>query len=315
MISGNDTMAMGAEAALLAAGRKDVIVVGFDGSNDVRDSILKGGIKATVLQPAYREAQLAVEQADAYIKTKTAPKDEKQLMDCVLINPSNAGQARDLRAQALSAHGRRADGFVRASPFVTERALNALGWMRCRGGCGTLGSLLAGSFRRRTSRRLANAGAPNGGGAFDPDKMVAAIWSAKVVPYFEKKAGPSSRSARSRRQVAGRGRARKFGYRAKSEDTPWTLMVKFDGVIVAADTESRASTISVDATGKGKTDAIVQIGPAMRGTAIRDALDFVSFGDFTNQIDFARFGKAFNTYVNQHDAREAAARRPWSGGR
>jgi erythritol transport system substrate-binding protein len=46
-------MAMGAMAALEAAGkRKDVIVVGFDGSNDVRDSIKKGGIKATVLQPA-----------------------------------------------------------------------------------------------------------------------------------------------------------------------------------------------------------------------------------------------------------------------
>jgi len=83
-------MAMGAEAALKAAGRSDVIVVGFDGSNDVRDSIKQGGIKATVLQPAYREAQLAVEQADAYIKTKTAPKTEKQLMDCVLINASNA---------------------------------------------------------------------------------------------------------------------------------------------------------------------------------------------------------------------------------
>jgi erythritol transport system substrate-binding protein len=58
----------------------------------VRDSILKGGIKATVLQPAYREAQLAVEQADAYIKNKAVPKSEKQLMDCVLINSSNAGK-------------------------------------------------------------------------------------------------------------------------------------------------------------------------------------------------------------------------------
>jgi erythritol transport system substrate-binding protein len=90
VISGNDTMAMGAEAALKAAGRSDIIVVGFDGSNDVRDSIKQGGIKATVLQPAYREAQLAVEQAVAYIKTKAAPKSEKQLMDCVLITPSNA---------------------------------------------------------------------------------------------------------------------------------------------------------------------------------------------------------------------------------
>ncbi|WJS06246.1 D-ribose ABC transporter substrate-binding protein [Roseibium aggregatum] len=91
VISGNDTMAMGAWAALKAAGRTDVIVVGFDGSNDVRDSILEGGIKATVLQPAYRQAQIAVEQADQYLKMGSTGQDEKQLMDCVLINGSNAG--------------------------------------------------------------------------------------------------------------------------------------------------------------------------------------------------------------------------------
>jgi erythritol transport system substrate-binding protein len=90
VISGNDTMAMGAYAALAAAGKKDVIVVGFDGSNDVRDSIKSGGIKATVLQPAYAQAQKAVEQAHAFIKTGKAPAEEKQLMDCVLITAKNA---------------------------------------------------------------------------------------------------------------------------------------------------------------------------------------------------------------------------------
>jgi predicted lipoprotein len=144
---------------------------------------------------------------------------------------------------------------------------------------------------------LASAGGTNGAAAFDPDKMVASIWSPKVVPTFEKKAGPFPQvrdlTAKSPDEAGA-----KFGYRAKSEDTPWTLMVKIEGVIVGADTESRAATISVDATGQGKTDAIVQIGPAMRGTAIRDALDFISFNDFTNQIDFAEVGKAFNTYVN-----------------
>ncbi len=90
VISGNDTMAMGAWAALEAAGRTDVIVVGFDGSNDVRDSIRKGGIKATVLQPAYRQAQLAVEQAKQYLDTGKTGVDEKQLMDCILINADNA---------------------------------------------------------------------------------------------------------------------------------------------------------------------------------------------------------------------------------
>ncbi len=92
VICGNDTMAMGAWAALEAAGRTDVIVVGFDGSNDVRDSILAGGIKATVLQPAYRQAQIAVEQADQYLSTGSTGQDEKQLMDCVLINGDNAAK-------------------------------------------------------------------------------------------------------------------------------------------------------------------------------------------------------------------------------
>jgi erythritol transport system substrate-binding protein len=90
VISGNDTMAMGAYAALEAAGRKDVIVVGFDGSNDVRDSIKNGGIKATVLQPAYQQAQNAVEQADKFLKTGSTGLEEKQLMDCILINAENA---------------------------------------------------------------------------------------------------------------------------------------------------------------------------------------------------------------------------------
>lgn len=92
VISGNDTMAMGAWAALEAAGRTDVIVVGFDGSNDVRDSILKGGIKATVLQPAYAQAQMAVEQADAFIASGSTGLEEKQLMDCVLVNADNAAK-------------------------------------------------------------------------------------------------------------------------------------------------------------------------------------------------------------------------------
>ena len=90
VISGNDTMAMGASAALQAAHRPDVIVSGFDGSNDVRDQIKAGKIADTVLQPAYQIAQLAVEEADQYLKTKSTGKPEKQSIDCVLITKANA---------------------------------------------------------------------------------------------------------------------------------------------------------------------------------------------------------------------------------
>jgi erythritol transport system substrate-binding protein len=92
VIAGNDTMAMGASAALKAAKRNDIIVVGFDGSNDVRDAIKRGDIRATVLQPAAEAATNAVDQADKYLKTGSTGKPEKQLINCSLITKTNAGK-------------------------------------------------------------------------------------------------------------------------------------------------------------------------------------------------------------------------------
>ena len=148
-------------------------------------------------------------------------------------------------------------------------------------------------------KAIAAGGSTSGTAVRDPGQMVASVWSTKVVPYFEKKAGPFL-AVRDLAEKAPDEAGAKWGYRAKSEDAPWTLMVRIEGTIVAADTESRAATIGVDVTGQGKTDATVQIGPAMFGTSIRDALSFVSFNDFTNQIDFARYGDAFNAYVNRN---------------
>ena len=89
VISGNDTMALGAYSALKAAGKGNVIVVGFDGSPDVAESIKAGEIKATVLQPVVQLSQMAAEQADKFIKTGKTGADEKQTVDCILINPDN----------------------------------------------------------------------------------------------------------------------------------------------------------------------------------------------------------------------------------
>lgn len=97
VIAGNDTMALGAAAALKAANKKGVIVVGFDGSPDAIAAIKAGDIKATVLQPAARLARLAVEQADKQIKSGSASVNatgtaEKQSIDCELVTRENADQ-------------------------------------------------------------------------------------------------------------------------------------------------------------------------------------------------------------------------------
>ena len=91
VIAGNDTMAL-AQAALIAADKTDVIVVGFDDSDDAIQSIGKGELKATSLQPVAEMAQQAAMQADEWIKAGSASKPEKQSIDMVLLTPENACQ-------------------------------------------------------------------------------------------------------------------------------------------------------------------------------------------------------------------------------
>jgi len=92
VICGNDTMALGAQAALDAAGLGDVFVAGFDGSDDVNDSMLAGKIDVGGLQPVAEMAIQAVVQADEYIRTGSTGKPEKQSIDMVLLTPENACQ-------------------------------------------------------------------------------------------------------------------------------------------------------------------------------------------------------------------------------
>ncbi|MFA1624148.1 DUF2291 family protein [Rhizobium mongolense] len=133
--------------------------------------------------------------------------------------------------------------------------------------------------------------------AFDPNAKVEAIWQPQVVPYFEKRAGELKevlQLATSSPDQAGE----RYGNPRKQSSSPWTYAVKFTGKVIASDTASRAATLDVDADGDGKADAKVQIGPALRGTALRDTLDFVNFNEFKNQIEWAQFGKAFNEKAN-----------------
>lgn len=98
--AGNDTMALGVEAALQDAHMKNVIVGGMDGSNPVRDSILRGGIKFTVMQPLYAFSTLAVEEANLFLKTGSIGKrPEKQLLNCILITKQNAKSLNNFRVQ------------------------------------------------------------------------------------------------------------------------------------------------------------------------------------------------------------------------
>ena len=92
VIAGNDTMALGASAALKAAGMNDVIVAGFDGSREVMDAIVAGDINHTVLQPIANFSEMAVRMAHDEVTTGNAPAVEKASIDCLLVDGSNVAK-------------------------------------------------------------------------------------------------------------------------------------------------------------------------------------------------------------------------------
>jgi ABC-type sugar transport system substrate-binding protein len=95
IICGNDTMALGSQAAIEAAGRADIIVMGFDGNDNVLDSMLQGKIEGTVMQPNALNAEMAVELADKYINTGSTGMDQEKILNgCFLITPDNADEWR-----------------------------------------------------------------------------------------------------------------------------------------------------------------------------------------------------------------------------
>jgi len=95
VISGNGPVALGAIASLDSANRKDVVVMGIDGSNDERDSILAGKLKATVMLQAQNIAIHGVDLLDKYIRTGKTGEPERQLFRGILITKANASHVKD----------------------------------------------------------------------------------------------------------------------------------------------------------------------------------------------------------------------------
>jgi erythritol transport system substrate-binding protein len=92
IIAGNDTMALGAAAAVKGAHRNGIRIVGFDGSPDAIAAIKRNEMQATALQPAVIIAQMAVDEVDHFRKTGSTDKPERQIIQCDLITEANADQ-------------------------------------------------------------------------------------------------------------------------------------------------------------------------------------------------------------------------------
>ncbi|MFK8034244.1 MAG: DUF2291 family protein [Hyphomicrobiales bacterium] len=124
------------------------------------------------------------------------------------------------------------------------------------------------------------------------------IWEPKVLPAITKKlVSITDLRAAIVQDEAAAGLA--HGLRPEGEANPWNFAVSGTGVIIEAKTQSRAAKLQVDTDADGEADVIVQLGPVIRGTAIRDAMPFLIFTDFRDQIEFAKLSGGLNAMAHE----------------
>ena len=84
------------------------------------------------------------------------------------------------------------------------------------------------------------------------------------------------------------------GNEGSGQGAAWNFAVKGEGRVVEANLTSRARKAMVDTDGDGKADLTLQLGPVIKGSSLRDVAPFYRFGDFRDQIEFAKLARALN---------------------
>ncbi|WP_336755078.1 DUF2291 family protein [Pantoea sp. USHLN298] len=152
----------------------------------------------------------------------------------------------------------------------------------------TLGVLLLSGCRIVSQQQLAELKNP-------PNPQMANIdqvWQQKLVPQLTAEAKPLAVLMKSLQSAKDFDSAcQSYGYRSQAEN-PCVFSVTVRGDVTALNTTSRSGKMSVkDESGDTVT---IQIGPIIRGTALRDAYKGASYQDFNDQVLFGDYGKAIN---------------------
>lgn len=129
---------------------------------------------------------------------------------------------------------------------------------------------------------------------FNAKTYVASFWDAKAVPFYRNQSHPILDvldAIAKDKDAAGR----QFGHRATAGGTPWTFAVAGEGTIKAMTSGTRHGEMTiVMGPSDHPVEATLQVGPVIFGTGLRDALPFIAFGDFVNQIQYAEVSRAIN---------------------
>lgn len=146
----------------------------------------------------------------------------------------------------------------------------------------------------RTEYRSAGAAAEaDVAGAFDPARYGAETYQGKVVPAIRDDAVDLAvllAAVAADKDAAGA----KYGHRQGTG--PYSFAVT--GVGVAGEVKGNLLAVAVPGL-PSDTKVWLQVGPAVTGTALRDAAGFITFGQFLNQVQYAEAATALNNEMRR----------------
>lgn len=147
-----------------------------------------------------------------------------------------------------------------------------------------------------TYESKASAAAP-GAAAFNAKTYVDGIWTSKVVPTVHSKATDAATllpAITANPTAAGKRYGRQAG-----TGGPYSFLVKGTGKVTKVDTSVPTGPVTVAPSGTSARGEKVFLatGPVIAGTSLRDAVGFIDFSQFTNQLDYANVATQLNNRV------------------
>jgi predicted lipoprotein len=147
---------------------------------------------------------------------------------------------------------------------------------------------------------------------FDPDQFVESIWESRAVPLFEEKAINLHiiKSAVDEDFNVARDQ---YGV-ISNDKSGWVFVIKGMGKLVEVNRTSRNGILLVEVNSEANPWTLqIQIGPVYKGMVLRDALPFISFNDYQNQIIFSGISSAFNRKIDRDVVIPSAIDDTWNG--
>lgn len=173
----------------------------------------------------------------------------------------------------MASASQRSSGIKNAVKAVAALAVIALAWMS--------------TEVRSTDAVLASAE-----GALDPAAYATERYSAEIAPQIAEEAEPLPELLTALDEGAEEA---EYGHSAGSSSA-----FSFPVTVTGTAGEAKGSILPLTVEGVSPEITVqIQIGPALNGTAIRDATGTISFNDFANQLEFQEVATELNNQVRE----------------